>query len=133
MHTGWSSENSSDDGDDWTWNETEFANRGLIYTPDACLDKQCFVHIASHGCGGSLWEMATDHDFYGLNLIAATNDIIIVYPHSKHCFNDGGHFDTEYYLTNEGLYPEFYRSMICRLTTEEGSDEADECSEPGPF
>ena len=89
--------------------------------------------MAFHGCGGSPKGMAQDEEFYGLNTIAATNDIIVVYPGSRNCFNDGGYFDKEYYLTNEGLYPETFKSMICRLTTAEGSDEAADCPEPGMF
>ena len=77
--------------------------------------------------------MAEDNEFFGLNLIAGANDIIVVYPGSKNCFNDEGLFDNDYYLTNEGLYPTTMLSMICRLTTAEGSDEAANCPEAGPF
>ena len=133
MHTGWSKNNKSDDGDDWTWEETEFLNKGWIYTPTPCETKQCYVHLAFHGCDQSPTDMVENNELFGLNMIAATNDIIVVYPGSDACFNDGGEYDTKYYLTNEGLYPEAMRSMLCRLTTAEGSDAADECSEAGPF
>ena len=69
-------------------------------------------------------------DYFGLNRIAATNDIIVVYPGSEDCFNDGGFFDEEYYLTNEGLYPEAFSQMICRVTSE---SEENDCPEAGPF
>lgn len=133
VQVGWSASSTNDDGNEWTWGETQFTDEGYIYTPNACLDKECYVHFAFHGCGGTPEEVAKDDDYYGLSLIAATNDIIMVYPGSNHCFNDGGYFDNEYWLTNEGLYPTAFRAMMCRVTTEEGSEEAQHCPQPGPF
>ena len=89
--------------------------------------------MAFHGCGDTPKNMARGYDTYGITLLAATNDIIVVYPGSKQCFNDDGAFDSEHWLTNQGLYPETMRSVICRLTTEEGSEEAANCPERGPF
>lgn len=94
VHTGWSAQNKSDDGDDWKWDETEFLNKGWIYTPTPCETKQCYVHLAFHGCGQSPTEMVENNEFFGLNMVAATNDIIVVYPGSDACFNDGGEYDT---------------------------------------
>ena len=101
----------------------------MIYIPNDCANKECHVHFAFHGCGMSPEDMQ-DPEFFGLNMVAATNDIIVVYPGSKDCFNDGGFFDSDYWLTNEGLYPETFKSMICRVTSEENSAD---CPDAGPF
>ena len=123
---------ASEEGD-WSWNETEFRKYGWIYTPKYCEENRCHVHLAFHGCGGNPKDMANDYEYFGLNTIAGANNIIVVYPGSKNCFNDEGKFDNDYYLTNEGLYPTTMKSMICRLTTAENSTEAEECPEAGPF
>lgn len=116
----------SDDGDAWTYKETEFSRRGGFYIPNACKDEQCHVHFAFHGCGSDPEFFASKH--YGdLNILAATNDIIIVYPGSEDCWNDGGWFDTEHYLLKDGLYQETIMAMICRATHADAESAAD-CS-----
>ena len=90
-------------------------NKGLVYTPNACLDKQCHVHFAFHGCWTEPEDFASE--YYG-NLLstAAANDIIVVYPGSKKCHNAEGLFDEEYWLSKDGLYPQTIMNMICRVT-----------------
>lgn len=73
------------------------------------------MHFAFHGCGSDAEFFASKH--YGdLNILAAPNNIIVIYPGSEDCFNDGGWFDTEHYLLKDGLYQETIMAMICRAT-----------------
>jgi len=134
VQTGWADwGGTANEEGNWKWNKTKFRSEGWIYTPKYCEDNQCHVHFSFHGCYDNPESMATSYYDYGLNLIAGANNIIVVYPGSKKCFNDEGKFDKDYYLTNEGLYPTTMKSMICRVTTAEGSAEAAECPEPGRF
>ena len=81
----------SDDGDAWKWAETEFTEYGSIYVPDNCLTKQCPVHFSFHDCYEAVEDYYTKRA--DLNGLAAANDIIVVYPGSKKCWNDEGLFD----------------------------------------
>ena len=67
------------DGEPWTFEETHWNKEGLIFTPNACLEKMCHVHFSFHGCEGSPGSYS---DYAMLNPIAAANDVIVVYPGS---------------------------------------------------
>ena len=43
---------SKPDGEPWTFEETEWNEIGLVFTPHACLEKMCHVHFSFHGCTG---------------------------------------------------------------------------------
>ena len=49
--------------------------------------------------------------------LAATNEIILVYP-TSHCWNSDDSVPQQEgnYLTKDGLYPKALMAMICRLT-----------------
>ena len=36
VQTGWAWNSVNDDGEDWTWEETEFMEEGLVYIPNNC-------------------------------------------------------------------------------------------------
>ena len=88
------------------------------------------MHFAFHGCGSPV-DYFVSEDYGDLNILAATNDIIIVYPGSEVCFNDRGRFDSELWLTKKGLYPETMMAMICRVTS--ADEESANCPPPGIF
>ena len=104
----------------WNWLNGQWKQEGKIYIPDACKDKQCHVHFAMHGCWFPILE-----EYDGYLELAATNDIIVVYPHSK-CWNADNSVEQMEgnYLTKDGLYPKALMAMICRLTSanEESAD-----------
>lgn len=66
------------------------------------------------------------YNYDGYLELAATNDIILVYPES-HCWNAGGNVEQAEgaYLTKDGLYPKAFMAMICRLTS--ASEETSNC------
>ena len=66
------------------------------------------------------------YDYDGYLELAATNDIILVYPES-HRWNAGGDVEQAEgaYLTKDGLYPKAFMAMICRLTS--ASEETSNC------
>ena len=68
-----------------------------------------------HGCGG---EAGDAYDYWGLNDLASTNKLIMVYPESA-CWDNSGEYDDEYHLTKYGLYPETFMNMISALTEED--------------
>ena len=102
----------------WTtvdnWGDSEWDNKGSIYIPTACESKKCHVHFAFHPCEGS----GTLHEYDGYRELAATNEIILVYPNS-YCWNGDGSVPQESgkWLTRDGLYPAAIKAMICRVTT----------------
>ena len=74
-----------------------------------------------HVCGGNAdYTMSYD----GVREIAATNDMIVVYPQSF-CWNMDGDIDETNFETKDGLYPKALMAMICRLTT--ANEESDTC------
>jgi len=96
------------------WGDSEWDNKGSIYIPTACESKKCHVHFAFHPCEGS----GTLHEYDGYRELAATNEIILVYPNS-YCWNGDGSVPQESgkWLTRDGLYPAAIKAMICRVTT----------------
>ena len=62
------------------------------------------------------------HESDGFLELAATNEIIMVYPESQ-CWNSNNSVPQRDgdYLTKDGLYPKALKAMICRLTSTEGS------------
>ena len=94
---------------------------GQVFIPHACREKQCHLHFALHGCK---FPILSKYDGY-LEL-AATNDIILVYPES-HCWNADNTVEQAEgaYLTKNGLYPKAFMAMICRLTS--ASEETSNC------
>ena len=67
------------------------------------------------GCGA---EAGDAYDYWGLNDLASTNKLIMVYPESN-CWDNSGGYDSEYHLTKYGLYPETIMNMISALTEED--------------
>ena len=61
-----------------------------------------------------------------MNAVAATNNIIMVYPDSR-CWDNHGDIDSSNYLTKEGLYPQIFKMMICRLTAADADSMAADC------
>ena len=70
-------------GEFWNWMNSQWYTNGKVYIPNACREKQCHMHFALHPCK---WPEMYERDGY-LEL-AATNDIILVYPESD-CWNAG--------------------------------------------
>jgi hypothetical protein len=70
------------------WTKTEFTDKGAVYYPHACLQFSCNVHISLHGCFGS-----TDYwpkEGTGLIHYAASNNIILLFPFVKECYDTKG-------------------------------------------
>ena len=57
---------------------------GYVYYPDNCVTgtKKCKFSLVLHGCGGTA---SREVSYYGP--VAAANDIIMVYPQSKACWD----------------------------------------------
>ena len=104
---------------DWSFSDTTFADFGFYYVPDSCKDKKCHAHFVFHGCGGNA-ESFTQH--FGYNEIAATNDIIMVYPDSR-CWGYGDKdFDPKEY-TKSGMVPTSIMNMVTRVATSREDEE----------
>ena len=102
-------------------NDGNFKDRdnGYLYVPNACgtAAKQCKLHFALHGCGGSPKGFATNN---GYNALGAMNDIIMVYPDTR-CWDGPNGIDTDNYDTNYGIVPNAFKSIVDRVT-ESGDD-----------
>ena len=75
--------------------------------------------MAFHGCYSSPSEFLSYSEY---NQFAANNNIIVLYPHSL-CQNAYGWVDEEHWMTNKGLYEKATKAMICRLTSDEDSND----------
>jgi len=123
-----------DDGntEEWKWGDTDFSSIGYAYIPNTCFrywdkdigtvdQKPCHIHLTFADCNqrGELVQL-----FAFLNelpLVAATNDMIMVYPSSA-CWNMDGLIDQTNEGTIDGLYPRSIQQMLCRLKSpSEGS------------
>ena len=73
---------------DWDFEDSGFADVGLIYVPTVCEDESesCKIVFALHGCGGNAQWLSNS---WGLNAFASTNKLIIVYPESE-CWDNHG-------------------------------------------
>ena len=84
----------------------------MIFIPTPCEEKFCNLHFSLHPCEGPYQEW-----YDGYLELAATNDIIVVYPKSN-CWNADESVEQEpgVYLTKDAIYPKFIMAMIDRLT-----------------
>ena len=104
------------DWDSQSYKDGAFYGRqnGWIYTPTACQgtgSENCRVHFVLHGCGAWAKNMAQS----GYNNLAATNNIIMVYPDVK-CWDNEGDIDAENFATNTGIVPLAIKAMVERVT-----------------
>jgi hypothetical protein len=71
--------------------EADFQDSGFVYTPSACKEKKCDLHIALHGCEQSKAyvqkQFATDS---GYNEWAESNNIVVIYPQVAATFGANG-------------------------------------------
>lgn len=104
------------------------AKFGYLYYPDACLQKECKLHMHLHGCAAN--EMGNTKGgipTYGLLQYAITNDIIIIFPQAEFslywgnfmpCFASNLVFqdteDEDKYLTNQAVQYKALKGMLDR-------------------
>ena len=90
------------DGGEEEFKKSDFKDHGGIFFPHACMaeDKHCNIHINMAGCWGSndYWAMAGT----GMIDYAATNDMILLMPWVKNCF-DFRKETGEKYASKQGL------------------------------
>lgn len=89
-----------------------FKDFGLVYVPNACESKNCYVHAILHGCNQSLDDITKN---YGYNEFAAANDIILLYPDST-CWGFNKTLDDPQWLTMNGVMPSAIMGMLNRTT-----------------
>ena len=113
----------------WEFEDTDWYENSWVYIPTSCYSTTCSLHVSFHGCYN------TSDPFADKNLLrefAANNDIIVLYP-SSFCQNVSGPYDNpdgsfegiddDYWLTQDGLYPQAIMAMICRLTSAEDDND----------
>jgi hypothetical protein len=117
-----------------TFDQTEFGARdasmsgvGYVYLPTACLQQQCRLHVAFHGCRQYADSTETDrvHDDFirdaGYNGHAAANNLVILYPQATRssanpygCWDFWGYSGAGYYGQN-GRQMRAVMAMVARL------------------
>ena len=97
----------------WTFEETTLKEYGLVYMPDSCKDKRCYIHVVHHGCNESVVDTAND---FGFNEFAATNDVIMLYPYTV-CwgYNKTLPRADDQALTMNGMMPGIVMQMVSTL------------------
>jgi hypothetical protein len=97
---------------------------GYVYVPQSCVEGECRLHVAFHGCKQTLDSI---HDDFirdaGYNRWAATNNIVVLYPqimtstnNPNGCWDWWGYAGEDYY-GQQGKQMSAVRSMVDRLLT----------------
>ena len=74
------------DTSEYPFEAIEFKETGKVFIPHGCYSKTCKLHVAFHACDSDSSQLAWYAQY---NELAATNDLIVLYPDSK-CWNLGG-------------------------------------------
>jgi hypothetical protein len=86
-------------------------DEGYIYYPYKCLDEgmHCNLHISLSGCLGGFIEWP--RDLNGFINYAASNNLIVLYPMIKECYDNFGYSGPDWNNRN-GAQPATFMNMI---------------------
>lgn len=84
------------------WGSEDLDYYGWVWIPNACLSKQCKVHVVFHGCGGGVSSIGQrgfkDILEMGALQYGTSLDLIVIFPQVKvgifnpeFCWNSNGH------------------------------------------